>query len=540
MNPLFAIVVLVLGAAAMMTGYAMPRFRLIVLLPVAITLVALLGTLTMGLRLPAGVTVSAWGPSSLFQTGIMLRANPSSWLFSVAILLVALSVFLTGLSRPGGPRLGARAASLIITAASLAAISAQNLTTLVITWAILDLVYFLSVVLLARGEGLESHAVLSTSFNALATLLALGAALDILNTGATSFVIGQSSLTERSSFLLLLAVVFRLGVFPFHLALPIEADMRQGLGTLLKLAPAAVALDLLTEILIVSPALPLRPILSVGACFGLLVGAMEWWGMDDPRQGLSFVVLSGSSLALLAGLWGGIAAAVGVLAFALALIIGGAVMFLNNGYNDSGRGWVATSIGGATVLMGLPLTVGFIGASALYRGLVEQGGGLVLIVCVIGQLLLAASYTRLAFTPGEPLPKDDPLIAVSYLFGLILPLIFAVIAGVAANAIGRWVGIPIPDLLALENLVSLGAVLLVALGGVGLWQFEGVIRERAESVWGAMTGAARLEWLYRIAWETYRLIGRSLRTVAAIVEGEGGVLWTLVVALMVWLLFFQK
>ncbi|MBI5081249.1 MAG: hypothetical protein HZB17_08120, partial [Chloroflexi bacterium] len=129
---------------------------------------------------------------------------------------------------------------------------------------------------------------------------------------------------------------------------------------------------------------------------------------------------------------------------------------------------------------------------------------------------------------------------VSYLFGLILPLIFTVITGVAANAIGRWVGIPIPDLLALENLVSLGAVLLVALGGVGLWQFEGVIRERAGYIWNAATSAARLEWLYRIAWETYRLIGRSLRTIAAIVEGEGGVLWTLVVALMVWLLFFNR
>ena len=138
--------------------------------------------------------------------------------------------------------------------------------------------------------------------------------------------------------------------------------------------PPLLPFNLLVEILIVSPALPLRTLLSVGAGFGLLIGAMEWWGMDDPRQGFSFVVLSGSCLALLAGLWGGIAAAVGVLAFALALIIGGAVMFLNNGYNDSGRGWVATSIGGAVTLMGLPLTVGFIGASALYRGLVEQGG----------------------------------------------------------------------------------------------------------------------------------------------------------------------
>ncbi len=61
---------------------------------------------------------------------------------------LALAVFLTGLSRPGGSRLGVRTASLIITAAALAAIQAQDLVTLAITWAVLDLAYFISIIFL--------------------------------------------------------------------------------------------------------------------------------------------------------------------------------------------------------------------------------------------------------------------------------------------------------------------------------------------------------------------------------------------------------
>ncbi|MEK7325084.1 MAG: hypothetical protein AAB217_07490, partial [Chloroflexota bacterium] len=94
-----------------------------------------------------------------------------------------------------------------------------------------------------------------------------------------------------------------------------------------------------------------------------------------------------------------------------------------------------------------------------------------------------------------------------------------------------------PDLLSLENVAGLGAALVAVIGGVGLWQFENLVRARADTTLTAVTSAARLDWLYVFFWDVYRFAGRSLRTTAAIVEGEGGVLWTIVAALLVWLLF---
>jgi len=543
MNPFVPLIFLILGAAVTAGGAFAPNWLqrgLVSLTPVGATLLALLAQLALGLRLPVDVTISTWGPGTLFQAGLILRADQITWLFSTAILIAALAAFLTGLTRPGGSRLGPRTGSLLITAAALAAIQAQNLITLAVTWTALDIIYFVCLMFLARGEHLEAQAVLSLAFNTAATFLVVAAALNVLNSGQRAFIIGESPLAGRAVLLLLLAVLFRLGVFPFHLSLPSEANIRQGLGTLLRLAPAAVALSLLAHVIAVAPRLPLAPWLSVAAALGLLVGALQWWETPDPGQGLSFVVLAQSSLALLVALNGGAFAGVGVLAYGLALVLGGAVMFLHNGYHESEKGWLAASIGGALVLVGLPITVGFVAASTLYRALAASGSWIILVVCAIGQLSLSASYVRLIFWPGEPLPKGEPMMGVTYLFGLAVPLAFAVIFGVAGGVLGRAFNTEPPGLLSSENIVGLGAVLVATIGGVSLWQFENAIRARADKAWEAVTSAARLDWLYVAFWEVYRFFGRFLRTAADIVEGEGGVLWTIVVALLVWLLFRNR
>lgn len=543
MNPLVPLIFLILGAIVTAGGVLAPNWLqrgLVSLTPAGATLLALMAQLALGLRLPVDVTLSAWGPGTLFQAGLILRADQITWLFSTAILIVALAAFLTGLTRPGGLRLGPRTGSLFITAATLAAIQAQNLITLAVTWTALDIIYFMCLMLLARGERLEAQAVLSLAFNTAATFLVVAAALNVLNSGQRAFIIGESLLTGRAVLLLLLAVVFRLGVFPFHLGLPSEANIRQGPGTLLRLAPAAVALSLLAHVIVVAPRLPLVSWLSAAAALGLLVGALQWWDTPDPRQGLSFVVLAHSSLALLVALNGGQAAGVGVVAFGLALILGGAVMFLHNGYHDAEKGWLTASMGGALVLVGMPITVGFVAVSALYRSLAASGAWIILVICVLGQLLLAASYVRLIFWLGEEPSQAEPMMGVAYLFGLVLPLLFAVITGVAVGALTKAFGASIPDLLSPDNAAGLGVVLVAVIGGVGLWQFENVIRSHADKAWSSVTSAARLDWLYLAFWEVYRTCGRFLRTAADIIEGEGGVLWTIVVALLVWLLFRNR
>lgn len=539
MNPFIPIVILLLGAAAMPIGYTLPRSRSGVagLLPVGAALLAILAALTLGLQPMARVTVSAWKPEPLFNAGLTLTSDRVSWLFALAILTASASVFLTGLSRPGGPRLGPRTASLLISAAALAAVQAENLITLAITWAVLDMVYFLSLLLAAGGEDMEKQAVLSLAFNSAATFCVIAAALDTLHGGQDVFLIGQSPLTDRAVLLLLLAVLFRLGVFPFHLGLPAEANVRQGMGALFRLAPAAVALDLLTHILAVSPDLPLKPWLSAAASIGLLVGALQWWDSADPRQGISYLTLAYSSLALLAALWGGDAGGAGVLAFGLALALGGAALFLNNGFNGADRWWAIPSFLGGLTLIGSPLTVGYLGMVVLYSGFAASEVWLLFVVCLIGQALLIASCIRLALWPGEPMPKGEPVIGVSYLFGLAAPLLFSIVGGLAGVGIALAAGVGPIQWLSARSLPALGAIVVSALGGAALWRFEHLLRAQAQAAWTAAASAARLDWLYVTFWDFYRFVGRMLRTAAAIIEGEGGVLWTIVAALLVWLLF---
>ncbi len=538
MNPFLPILLLLTGAGAMLIGPALPRSRsgVVGLVPVLASLAALLAALALGLRLPSHLTISAW-PVEMFAAGLTLQADRVSWLFSLAILVAAVTAFLTGLSRPGGPRLGARTASLLIVAAALAAVQSQNLITLGVTWAALDALYFVSLLLLAQGEKMGDRATLSLTFNSAATFCVLAAAIDSLSHNAGVFQLGVSPLSERATLLLMLAVLFRLGVFPFHLGLPGEASIRQGLGTLIRLAPAAVALSLLAHIVAVSPQLPLQPWLSVLACFGLLVGALQWWDSPDPRQGIGYLTLAHSSLAILAALWGGELAGLGVVGFGLAALLGGTILFLSNNLNPDERRWVIPVIFGAYILVAGPLTVGFLGAAVLYGGLVTSGGWIVFIACVLGQILLTASYLRLAFWPGEQTLKGEPIIGVSYLFGLIVPILLALICGLAAGSLAEATGAPALDLFSPESLTAVGAVVVAAIGGVGLWRFEELIRARTQSVGSAVTSVTRLDWLYIFAWDTYRFVGRMLRIAAAIVEGEGGVLWTIVAAMLVWLLF---
>jgi len=172
----------------------------------------------------------------------------------------------------------------------------------------------------------------------------------------------------------------------------------------------------------------------------------------------------------------------------------------------------------------------------MYSGLLASGGWALFLICLVGQIGLAAAYIRLAVWPGEPLVTAEPIIGVAYLFGLIAPLLAVGIGGVAVNNLTQAVGAPSIEVFSLPTLSALGALTVAALLGLALWRFEALVRTRAQA-FTTLAAAVQLGWLYTTLWEVYRALGRMLRTTADILEGEGGVLWTIVAALLVWLLF---
>jgi hypothetical protein len=168
---------------------------------------------------------------------------------------------------------------LLLTFAGMAAIFSDNLLTIIMAWAGLDLIYFLVLVLLGRSEGVELQAVLNLAFNVAGMLLAVGAAL-LISRESTALSLREAALSARSTLLITLAAVFRLGLFPLHLALPAEANIRQGLGTVLRLIPAAVALEVMARLAQFGFAPEARFWLTLFALAAALVGAAQLWAIE--------------------------------------------------------------------------------------------------------------------------------------------------------------------------------------------------------------------------------------------------------------------
>jgi formate hydrogenlyase subunit 3/multisubunit Na+/H+ antiporter MnhD subunit len=540
MSPLIPLAILLLGTGLLLVSLS-PRYPYAGGIAIMTALLALLTLFSLPLfGFPVQATLSDWAPDSLLPTALILEVDVLAWLFALATMTLTLAALLTGVVRPGGRRIMGRAAMLGLTLASLIAYFSDNLIARLLAWAGLDLVYFVSLVLMARGEHLPQQAALSLAVNSAGTLLMLVAAILIGRSGAP-LTLRDALLTPGPALLIAVAAILRLGLFPVHLSLPTDAHTRQGLGTLLRLIPAGVALETVARLAVFDSAGPLRPVLTVFGVAAALVGALQLWNNLDVRQGLVYVVIAQSGVALLAGLWGTAPAALPLAGQTLALILGGGLIYLSNGFDEQ-RPWLTLFPGlGAATLVGAPLTIGFVSLNGLYAGLLQGGTGLwaVLTLVCLAQILLTAGLLRTIFWPGEPV-EASPLLRAGYFVGLTLLAVFVAFTAVLIGVLGSRLGAPQGGWFGFESpssQVSLGLVALTAAAGVGLWRFEQLTRASTESVAGLIVSLLRLEWLYRLLWNAVRLLSSAVNLIGDVLEGEGALLWTLAIILAVVLLF---
>lgn len=536
MTPLLPLFLLAVGTLAVLVGF-IPNFRLTGLIAVGVVLVAFVAQVFLGLQLPVTVTISTWEPVALFPRPLQLTADGLSWSIGVVLLLVTLALFATSLGDEGQPRVAARLLSLLVTGAALTAIFADNLIAIAISWTALDALYGLSLAVLGGRDQIDDTTQITLGLNVVSSVLVVAAALAAINDGRAG-LLSDDSLPPLAVLLVVAAGVLRLGVFPFHAALPDKLRLGLAVGALLRLAPAAVAFELLARVALLPGAetLPYAGVLTVLGVIGVVYGGVQWWIAPYPPAGLPFVVLGQSSLALLTVLWGGALAGVGLAGLGMALLVGAGVLFLSN--QAQVGAWRIPVVLGVVVLLGAPFTVGFVGLSVLYAGLIAAGwtGWLTLSFVVLGQALMMAAALRLAFFDSfeETLPPEA-WVKVGYLFGLGLLITPGVLLGVLPPITARLIAGAVVELPALNWVVIVLVVGPMVIGGV-LWYFEWLVRAAADRLWDALNDVSRLDWLYRTLIDGYQLVGRVVGVVAGVIEGEGGVLWTLVAALLVWLL----
>jgi len=540
LSPLVPLLILTVGAVGLLLGL-LPRFRYTGLISVTAAAGALAALLMLALDLPAHALLSAWSPPSLFSVPLELEVDSLAWLFALALLVVTLATLVTGLARPGGSRVGVRAAMLLLTVACLMSIFSGNLVTRIVAWALLDVIYFLTFIGLRDDEGVAPQAVLNLAFNTAGTLAAVGAAVLISRTSAT-LSLRDAALTAQSTLLITLAAIFRLGLFPLHLGQPTAVSLGQGLGTLLRIAPAVVALETISRLSEYGFPPSVGPWLTLFACAAALVGAVQLWSTADPRQGIAYLVIAQSGVALMAGLWGGAQSALTLMATVLSLALGAALIYLSNGHDDRQRWTTVLPIVGVAAIAGAPLTIGFLGAGWLFGNLVMAGGWgwLALAALILAQTLLIAGLLYTVFWLYQPLETQPVLTAVFYA-GLSLPAVLLILLALFAGVIGDAVAVSELGMLGFNGLTSLtglGVVLVTVAGGIAIWRFDAPLRDRLGGLSASsLASLGRLDWLYRLVWGLIRSIGSAVNGLAGVLEGEGAILWALVAGILVWLLW---
>ncbi|PWH17877.1 MAG: hypothetical protein DDG60_01435 [Anaerolineae bacterium] len=462
--------------------------------------------------LPTRLPVSSWPFSTLFHTTPALQADSFSWLYAISLVALASAVVLTSPARLAvlSPIswFGAVALGLV----GLLAVMADNILTLSLMWMAIDLLEYLNTLRMTRSSSNSERAVISLAFRAAGTGFALWAAVISARTGLPTSL--QQTPPEAWLFLLL-AVGLRLGVIPLHLPYRQDLALRRGIGSSLRLTAAATSLVVLARLPAGDVDETIRIFLLALVALAAIYAAWKWFSSSDEISARPYWIIGMSALSLAAALRGN---PQGSAAWGVSLVLFGGLLFLYS----SRQIWLTRLLAGFLLcLLSLPFTLtasGWLGNfpwPALFWPLF-----------LTAHVMLIAGYIRHLSRSGDtPLSELPRWSQVSYPLGLATLMITVLLTGLwgwpGSLQIGNWS-------------VALLMVGLTIPIGIAYWKLNRFLPTPEEqSTLAQVSHFVRFqEFLARLLWAIYRLFRRLVEYVSSLLEGDGGLLWTLLLLLI--------
>jgi len=486
---------------------------------------------------PVVVVSSLWQPSLLFGAALVLESDAVVQPLALALALITCSAVLVELSRAqrARPRLMATLQALL--AASFVALWAANLLTVIVSWAIYDLLQAVGNIAAGRSARM---AVRGLVFGGLATLLLWAGAL-LSGGGAGTELWSLMTLSSTQLTLWALAGMVRLWVYPFHLVSADGLGTVSPLATLLSLSPVVGWGLWLRLVLANGGSMPSDTWVPILAAVALALGGLLAWSCESLRCRLSWIGMGATGAVLLAARLAGESAAAVIAAGSVAWVFAVGVVSLSDGLQRDTPWWSIPALVGALALLGMPLTLGFVTEVILVGGLTKGGHLWWGSALFVGNVFLVPSLVRgLLASPSAPLAHRRGL-AVAYGVGLGLPALLLIVTGLHPPFLLGGVQVPtLGALLAMPGLTGwLLWVISLAVGGVLAWQ-DGAIRSRIELLLSAIHDLLSLEWLYTAVVGALDRGLSVLRAADEVVGGGGALLWSWVVFLLVVLVWSSR
>jgi len=477
-----------------------PNARYARLVAVGGAMLALISVFMWLAQAPFDLSLPAWQPGTLFTSPILFRADKLLWPLALSITALTLAVLLTSITQSSAANSFTWAGTLALGGVGLLAITANNPLTLLLVWGVLDIAELVMQLRSVEGPANNEKVVISFSTRVLGTGLLLWA--NIVNI-AQGVAFDFQSIAPASGLYLVAAAGLRLGVLPLHLPYTAESKLRRGIGTSLRLISAASSLVLLAHVPTGGTNSAFTPFLLGLATVAALYGGWTWLRAPDELTGRPYWVISLAAFSVISALSG---SPLGAVAWGCALVLVGGALFLASIQQD----WInRTLLVGAWSLSSLPFSLT---ASAWLGSL-----GFFAPFVVIAQALLIAGFIRHALRSAGREPSDSQPAWVNRIYpvGIILLTALQPLLGLVwwdgARQIGAWI-----------------LALLVALTTSGLvWaipRFRIFNPLRAHWVNPVTSGSITI---YNSLWGIYRIFERISGAITTALEGDGGVMWTL-------------
>lgn len=514
---LITVAILFLAAlSVLLLRLLVPQFRYTWLVATGGGILAWISVLAWQMQMPIALQFSIWQPTLLFSQSPTFIAEGIAWAFAVSLVTLCLAIIITSVVRSNFPNTISWMSTLILTSLGILATVADNPLTLVLIWSAIDLAELIAQMRFVEDPKLSERVVISFASRALGTLILLWAnMISAANGQAFDF----RSAPPQTGLYLLMAAALRLGVLPFHLPYPSELSIRRGFGTGLRMISAASSLILLTRIPSSSVTSPFTPYLLMLVSFAAVYAGWMWMRAPDELTARPFWLIGMGALAVAAALQ---ANPVGAAAWGCALILAGGVLFL---FSETSQ-WLIRA-----------LWIGVLGISALPFSLTATGWdseGMnfwpVWPFLLSTQAMLMAGFIRHGQRTSTRIRNaDQPIWAKNvYPIGIALLLIMIILLGLfgwsGALRIGNWIA------------GSIAAILTAGL----LWLTPRLrILNPVRAHWVRPSSPSWLDWGYQALWNLYRRLGGISNTLSNVLEGESGIMWTLLF-LVLFISFFTQ
>jgi hypothetical protein len=494
-----------------------PEYRYTWLMAAGGALIAWISLLLWQIAMPITTQLPIWQPESIFNQSPVFIADGISWSFALSIGTICLGVIITAVARDNFPSPVSWIGIFLLTTFGILAVTAENPLTLVLIWAAIDFTELISQMRFVEDPKLNERVVVSFASRVLGTLVLLWASMV---SASNDSVLNFLSAPPSAGLYLVIASGLRLGILPLHLPYAGESAVRRGFGTGLRMISAGSSLILLARVPLSSVTSLITPYLIIFTSLTALYGGWMWLRSPDELTGRPYWLIGLSSLAVAAALRGN---PIGATAWSCALILSGGALFLASARSRWLDRFLYIGIWG---ISSFPL-------SLTANGWVNSRTGFwyATPLLLIAQALLLAGYIRQIRRTSERTNFDDqPIWARNvYPLGIYIILFTILLLGFfgwsGSLGVGNWIIAPIASFL------TFGLLWLTP-------RFRILNPVRAH--WVRPTDSNRLGLIYQVLWNLYRQVGKISNTFSRVLEGESGIMWTLLFLALFISIFAQR